>query len=84
MGSRLPPGLRRSAPTRSVVTDYDRSHFKQYIQLLDAQTSAMDQDEMCRLILGIDPEKDRESAYRTLKSHVDRAVWMTKIGYRLI
>lgn len=75
---------RLAAPTGEVVTDYDRAHFRHYIQLLDAHSAGVDSDIMCRSILDIDPDKDPEDAHRILESHLDRAVWMSKIGFRQI
>ena len=80
MGSEYPGGLRRLAPTDDVVTDYDRAHFPQYVRLLDARIQGVSPDDMCRLILEIDP--GTEAARATLKSHLDRAAWMSNVGYR--
>ncbi len=84
MGSVYPSGLRRLAPTDDVVTDYDRAHFQQYVRLLDAQTEGLSADEMCRAILEIDPLIQPDAARMTLKSHLDRATWMTRVGFHKI
>ena len=84
MGSELPSELRRAAPAGDTVTDYDRVHFLRYIRLLDAFSAGINNDEMCRTILEIDPARDPESARGILRSHLDRAVWMSNVGFRQI
>jgi hypothetical protein len=84
VGSVYPGGLRRLAPTDDVVTDYDRTHFQQYVRLLDAQKRGLSAGEMCRSILEIDPMVEPDAARMTLRSHLDRAEWMTRVGYQKI
>jgi hypothetical protein len=84
VGSKLPLGLKRVAPVANVVTEYDRKHFKQYVALLDALASGVDEDTMCRDILHLDPTTESIQAKETLKSHVERAQWMCRIGFRQI
>lgn len=84
VGSTYPGGLRRTAPPGDVVTEYDRAHFRLYVELLDALAARTDRDEMCRTILDIDPARDPDGAYEALQSHLDRAVWMSKAGFRQI
>ena len=84
MGSELPGGLKRVAPEGDAVTDYDRAHFLRYIRLLDAHSAGLNSDEMCRTILEIDPATDPERSRGTLRSHLDRAVWMSSVGFRQI
>ena len=82
MNSTYPGGLKRVAPTVDAVTEYDRAHFYHYIWLLDAHSAGMTSDEMCRNILDIDPTTDPDGAHKTLQSHLDRAVWMSNVGFR--
>gem|GEM_PF-6254233 len=44
----------------------------------------MSEDDMCRTILDIDPDTNRLDALRVLSSHLNRAIWMSKTGYRAI
>ena len=37
-----------------------------------------------REILNIDPTQDLDSAKRTFDSHLARAEWMTRVGYRFL
>jgi hypothetical protein len=82
VGSDYPGGLRQMAPNGEVVTDYDRAHLQHYVRLLDARRSGVTADDMCRLILEIDPVSDPHEAQRILQSHLDRAVWMSSVGFR--
>jgi len=66
------------------VTSYDREQFQRYIRLLDAKAAGMSEDDMCRTILDIDPDTNRLDALRVLSSHLNRAIWMSKTGYRAI
>jgi hypothetical protein len=69
-------------PWSDRVTDYDRDHFVIYVRLLDAERDGACADDMARNILGIDPAKEPDRAKRALASHLNRAHWMTKQGYK--
>jgi Uncharacterized conserved protein (DUF2285). len=69
-------------PLSDHVTDYDRDHFVIYVRLLDAERDGASNDDMARNILGIDPTKEPDRAKRALASHLNRAHWMTKQGYK--
>ena len=84
VGSKNLGGLREAAPSGDLVTDYDRAHFQLYIRLLDARSAGASSDDMCRFILEIDPTTDPESAHKLLKSHLERADWMSNVGFRQI
>jgi hypothetical protein len=72
------------APTDDVVTDYDRAHFQRYVRLLDARKQGVSADDMCRHILEIDPASEPENAKLILTSHLDRATWMSRVGFHKI
>jgi hypothetical protein len=59
-------------------------HFILYIKLLDALADGMENDEMCTGILQIDPTTSRMEAHDILASHIKRAQWMSKAGFRNI
>ena len=84
MSSNYPNGLRRLAPSDTTVTDYDRAHLQDYIRLLDARAADMSGDDMCKIILEIDPANDPEGTQETLRSHLERAAWMSSVGFRQI
>ena len=71
-------------PDSPVLTDYDRAHVQLYIRLLDAASSGVQWMVAAREILNIDPTLDLVSAKRTFDSHLARAEWMTKVGYRFL
>lgn len=70
------------APWSDDLTDYDRGHLVVYLRLLDACADGTKEDEMCKIVLGIDPSKEPDRAKHALDSHLRRARWMTEIGYR--
>ena len=69
-------------PASDHLTDYDRSHLKTYLRLLDAAAENADWREVATIVLGIDPEADPERAHRVHSAHLERARWMTRAGYR--
>jgi hypothetical protein len=72
------------APTADKLTDYDRLHLITYIRLLDADAGGMPWEEASHSILQIDPETEPERARRAHRTHLARAQWMTRVGYRHI
>ena len=71
-----PQPISDAPPASDHLTDYDRSHLKTYLRLLDAAA------EDATIVLGIDPEADPERAHRVHSAHLERARWMTRAGYR--
>lgn len=69
-------------PWADTITAYDEAHFVVYLQLLDASAEGASDEEMARIVLGIDPKQEPERARRALVSHLRRARWMTEKGYR--
>lgn len=76
--------LSKVAPTADALTAYDETHFAVYLSLLHASAEGMTDAEMCRDILGIDLEAEPERAKATLRSHLDRARWLSTDGRRRI
>ena len=76
------PEIADEVPWSEHVTDYDERHFIVYVRLLDASADGATDDEMSRVVLGIDPLKEPVRAQRALESHLHRAQWMTEHGYR--
>lgn len=68
-------------PAEPSVTDYDRAHLKLYLRLLDADAERASWEEVSRLLLDIDPARDRERARLRYETHLARARWMTDQGY---
>jgi hypothetical protein len=78
----LDPPVADTAPQAAVLTKYDRQHLVTYLRLLEAEQQKADWCEVARIVLHLDPENDAERAQRAWKSHLDRAHWLTKHGYR--
>lgn len=74
---------RRSADWR-YITPYDEPHFATHLSLLDVETDGTDWIEVVRFVLHRDPATDAERSRRRWESHLARARWMTKRGYRRI
>lgn len=71
-------------PTSDHVTAYDRAHFKTYLRLLDAAEEEADWREVAAIVLGLDPAREPERAQRVHAAHLERARWMSQVGYREI
>ena len=69
-------------PLSDHLTDYDRSHLKTYLRLLDAAADDADWREAATIVLGLNPATDPERAERIHTAHLERARWMTRTGYR--
>ncbi len=76
------PDVDDLAPTDEAITHYDERHFITYLRLLDARTDNADWREVSRIVLHRDPGQDPLKTKRCWESHLARAVWMTKHGYR--
>ena len=71
-------------PQSSTLTDYDRTHMKLYLRVMDAATDGADWREVVSVLFGFDPAQEPERARRVHDSHLARARWMTTHGYRLL
>ncbi|MET3645417.1 DNA -binding domain-containing protein [Phyllobacterium ifriqiyense] len=78
------PDFLDEPPNSAALTDYDRSHMKVYMRVLDAATDGADWREAVAVIFGIDPDDEPERARLVHDSHLARARWMTEHGYRLL
>jgi len=77
----LDPDVADLAPDGAALTDYDEQHVVTYLRLLDADADGADWQEVARIVLHIDPEREPERARRAFDSHLARARWMTNHGY---
>jgi hypothetical protein len=80
----LDPDVDDLAPMEPDVTIYDEAHFVTYLRLLDAETDGADWTEVARIVLHRDPLVEQDRTKACWESHLARAQWMTKIGYRKI
>ena len=72
------------APTENGVTDYDRLHLVTYLRLLDATAAGVHPDDIVRQVLQIDPLREPARARQALETHLARARWMSREGYRYL
>jgi len=81
----LDPDVDDEAPTGfDLITPYDEVHYVTYLRLLDAEKDGADWTEVARIVLHRDPATDETRTRRCWESHLARAHWMTKRGYRRI
>ena len=78
----LDPPVADTAPNAETLTPYDEEHLVTYLRLLDAEADGADWTEVARLVLHIDPSREPARARRAWESHLARAKWMAKHGYR--
>src|SRR5713101_8921096 len=78
----LDPDVDDEAPDGPDITVYDEAHFVTYLRLLDAERDGADWTEVARIVLQRDPACEEARTRRCFESHLARAHWMTKRGYR--
>jgi Uncharacterized conserved protein (DUF2285) len=76
------PPCADQAPIADGLTPYDYEHLITYLRLLDADADGADWQGVARIVLHIDPVRERGRAGRSWGSHLARARWMTEHGYR--
>jgi hypothetical protein len=77
-----PPDVADLAPSGPALTVYDEEHAITYLRMLDAEAEGADWREVSRIVLHIDPEREPYRAQRAFESHLARAKWVSKTGYR--
>jgi hypothetical protein len=83
MATPIPP-LLDAPPVSDQITDYDRSHFRAYLFLLDYSAGGGDwRDAMVQLV-GNEVETNPVRVKSVHDAHLRRAVWMTETGWRLL
>ncbi len=80
----LDPDVEDEAPTSDGITPYDEQHYVTYLRLLDAETDGADWTEVARIVLHREPVTEEIRTRRCWESHLARAQWMTRIGYRRV
>ncbi|WP_420969539.1 DNA -binding domain-containing protein [Bradyrhizobium sp. B120] len=70
------------APSAPELTPYDEQHAVTYMRLLDAEADNADWREVARIVLGVDPILEPDRARRAFESHLARAKWAARHGYR--
>ena len=77
-----PTPVREAAPEEETLTGYDQQHLVTYLRLLDAERDEADWREVAEFVLGLDPMLEAERAHKVWRSHLERAHWMVRAGYR--
>ncbi len=80
----LDPAVDDQAPDGPDIVPYDERHFVTYLRLLDAAREGADWTEVARIVLHRDPIQEEARTRRCWESHLARARWMTRHGYRRI
>lgn len=78
------PSIAEAAPMVEDLTAYDIQHLPKYLRLLEADQEGADWRESARIVLALDTEADAAKAKRSWASHLARAEWMARTGYRLL
>ncbi len=78
----LDPPVADIAPTAATLTSYDEQHVVTYLRLLDADAEGAPWQDVARLVLRLDPARDAGRARLAWATHLARAKWMSKNGYR--
>ena len=80
----LDPDVDDIAPVGDDITIYDERHFVTYLRLLDAKADGADWKEAARIVLHRDPVGDERRTFRCWQTHLERAQWLSREGYRRI
>ena len=75
-------GFEVSPPQADTITDYDERNFVTYLRLLDAVAEGADWREVAAIIFQIDAHAEPERAKTVYETHLARARWMARAGYR--
>src|SRR3546814_10759792 len=70
------------SPEDAFLTPYDEEHLITYLRLLDGQNDGAVWEEVARIVLHIDPEEEPTRAHTAWATHLARAHWMAKSGYK--
>lgn len=70
------------APRDDAIAPCDERHFVTSMRPLDAEADGADWTEAARIVLHRDPVADADRTRRCWESHMARAHWMTRTGYR--
>jgi hypothetical protein len=78
----LNPRVADSAPDDLALTPYDEQHAVTYARLLDAEADNANWQDVARIVLRIDPASEPVRARTAYESHLTRAKWVARHGYR--
>ncbi len=80
----LDPDVDDEAPNGDSITAYDERHFVTYMRLLDADAENADWQDVAQIVLHRDPVGEKLRTRRCWQSHLARAQWLSREGYREI
>ena len=83
-GVELDPEVNDVAPSGNIVTTYDEQHYVTYLRLLDANCDGADWRAVARIVLHRDPVTEETRSRHCWETHLARAQWLSKAGYRHI
>jgi len=78
----LDPTFLDDVPGGDEVTAYDRAHMALYLRLFDAAQEGADWREVVEVLFGLDPRAEPERCQHVYDSHLARASWMARQGFR--
>jgi hypothetical protein len=78
----LDPHIADLAAAGPALTVYDEEHMITYMRVLDADQQGADWRDVSQIVLHIDPDREPDRARRAFDSHLARAKWITREGYR--
>ena len=78
----MPPDVADLAPSNAALTAHDERHAVTYVCILDPDREGADWREVARIVLRIDPEREPDGARLAFESHLVRAKWAARHGYR--
>ena len=78
----LDPEVADLAPDEPTLTPYDEQHAVTYVRLLDAEKDNAEWQGVARIVLHIEPDAEPARARRAYDSHLARAKWVARHGYR--
>jgi hypothetical protein len=74
------PDVADAAPNEPALTAYDQQHVITYIRLLQAEGEGAGWQEVARIVLHIDSEREPDRARTAYLSHLARAKWVNEQG----
>jgi len=78
----LDPNAADLASVEPMLTPYGQEHAITYMRVLNADAEGADWREVSRIVQHIDPDQDVQRARRAFDSHLARAKWMSREGYK--
>lgn len=80
----LDPDVDDEAPSGTNITAYDEQHYVTYLRLIDASRDGAAWQDVARIVLHRDPITEEARSRRCWESHLARAQWLSRSGYRRI